>query len=400
MKILQLCKKFPYPVKDGESLAIMQLSHSLQQIGNEISLLAMNTSRHLYKGDTLPEEAEHYVSIEKVDVDNSIRFSSAIKNLFSDTSYHISRFISPAFENKLTQMLRHNQYDMVILETLVPAIYLPIIRKHSNAKIIMRSHNVEHEIWERIAKNSPFFPKKWYISLMAKRLKAFEVNHMNNYDFFAAISQKDLDAFRKSGMEIPAAAIPIGIDKKNYMPDYRQYTKKWSIGFIGSLDWQPNKEGLWWFLKKIWIRLSEKYPDLELHIAGRNTPPEFMNMNKKNVFVHGEVDDAKAFINQHPIMIVPLKSGSGMRVKILEGMALGRVVITSRMGLEGIHAKHEKEILIANSLEEYMKAFEFCNNERERWLEIGKNAEQLIHRDFDSLNIAKNLMAHITAIPS
>ncbi len=399
MRILQLCKKFPYPAKDGESLAVMHLSKSLKEVACEIGLLSMNTSRHRFEENSFPEQSNHYSFIELVDVDNNIYIKDAILNIFSKESFHISRFISEAFSNKLIEILSGKEFDFVQLETLVLAAYIPIIRKYSNAKILMRSHNVEFEIWERITQNTGFFPKKWYLSLLAKRLKGFEIKQMNQYDLFAAISEKDLNRYKNLGLKKPAIYIPIGIGKKDYIPNYKVFENNISISFIGSLDWRPNLEGLNWFINHIWDKISEAHPEIEFHIAGRNTPKEILDLKKKNIFVHGEVDDAKSFINDHPIMVVPLKSGSGMRVKILEGMALGRVVITSTLGLEGISAKEKKEVLIADGIEEYIQAIDYCKKNKSQILEIGKNAENFILEQFDEINIAlklKNKMEEIS----
>ncbi len=391
IKILQLCKKFPYPSKDGESIAIKTLSHSLVELGCEMDLLSMNTSKHKFEGNTFPEGASHYSLIEFVEVDNNIYIKDAILNLFSGASFHISRFISEDFKKKLIELLSSKKYDFIQLETLVLAAYIPTIREHSKAKIMMRSHNVEFEIWERIKNNTTFPIKKWYLSLLVRRLKKFELSQINLYDLFLSITQKDLDYYKKLGLNIPSLNIPIGINKKNYFPDYSSFLKKNKINFIGSLDWQPNLEGLSWFLEHVWHKTIKEYPDMEFHIAGRNTPKSLLDLREKNIFVHGEVDDAKAFINECPIMIVPLRSGSGMRVKILEGMALGRVVITSSIGMEGIPAIHQKEILIADTPEEYVTAIRFCMEGKEQMEQIGKNAEIFIQENFDTLNISKRL---------
>ena len=150
MKILQLCKKFPYPLKDGESIAVSYLSKALHKQGCEISLLSMNTSKHYTDVSALPADYNQYEQIEVVDVDNSIKISEAFLNLFSKESYHVSRFISKEFEAKLVEMITCTDYDVIQLETLYLTPYIDIIKKHSNAIVAMRAHNIEHEIWDRI----------------------------------------------------------------------------------------------------------------------------------------------------------------------------------------------------------------------------------------------------------
>ncbi|MGK0389951.1 MAG: glycosyltransferase involved in cell wall biosynthesis [Maribacter sp.] len=392
MHILQLCKKFPYPVKDGESLAISYLGKALHHLGCKVSLLAMNTIKHHADIEAASSLMSHYQSINVIEIDNRLKPKDAFLNLFSKESYHISRFESEAYGQQLIDLLTNNEFDLIQLETLYLAPYIPTIRQYSKAKIIMRSHNVEHEIWERITANTTFGPKKWYLSLLTEKLRRYEVSRLNDYDLFAAITQRDLERYVKMGFQGASANIPIGIDIKDYHADFSVFNKNLSISFIGSLDWMPNIEGLKWFLDKIWDDLQEKYPNISFHIAGRNTPDWLHQLQQKNVIVHGEVEDAHAFINAHPIMVVPLQSGSGMRVKILEAMALGRVVITTSIGVEGIHAIHQKEVLIADDKADFIQVMNYCKNNADQLINIGKNAQKFIGNEFDNIEIAKKLL--------
>lgn len=391
MKILQLCKKFPYPLKDGESIAVTYLSKALNQLGNEVTLLTMNTKKHYFNISELPADYDQYQSIHFTDVDNEVKPFDAFLNLFSDDSYHISRFISITFEQKLIEILKAEEFDVVQIETVHLAPYIPIIRRYSEAKISMRSHNVEFEIWQRIADNTRFFPKKWYINHLTKKLKKYEVDQLQNYDMMVAITQRDLDFFKKLGYKNKGVVTPIGLDINDYQPNYDTYNKAPSLSFIGALDWMPNYEGLMWFLENVWDRLIERFPSLKFHIAGRHTPPSLMNLKKKNVIVYGEIPDAGKFINQHSIMVVPLLSGGGMRAKILEGMALGKVVLSTRLGLEGIAGQHQQDVLIADTPEAIIENIAFALDDKIRLQTIGRNAREFITENFDNLNIARRL---------
>lgn len=398
MKILQLCKKFPFPLKDGESIAITNLSKALNDLGCEVSLLSMNTKKHYFDVSKLPSDFNHYYAIHEVEIDNELKLKDAFFNLFSKDSYHISRFVSKDFELALKRILRKNEFDIIQLETLYLAPYIPVIRKYSNAIISMRAHNVEHEIWERIAGNTGFFPKKWYLKYLTGKLKNYEIKHLNEYDLLVPITDRDLGKFRKMGYKNGVAVTPIGIDQEDYTPDFSSFNKELSISFIGSLDWMPNQEGLQWFLENIWQKAIKKFPDLSLHVAGRNTPKWMLNMDIKNVTFHGEVPCASTFINQHQIMVVPLLSGSGMRAKILEGMALGRVVLTTKIGLEGIDARDKKEVLVADKVDEFIEAIEYCYQKKENLYRIGHNALEFVSRNYDNLQIATKLASSYKAL--
>ncbi len=398
MKILQLCKKFPFPVKDGETIAVSYLSKALYELGCDISLLAMNTKKHHYDISSLPKELDHYTEVHATDLDNELKAFDAFKNLFSKESYHISRFCCDKFEEQLVKMLTANDYDVIQLETLYLAPYISTIRKYSNASIAMRSHNVEHEIWQRISANTQSIPKRKYLQYLTKKLKRFEQEQLNEYDILLPITKRDLAIFKKMGFNKAAKVVPIGLDGRDYMANDKSFKEHLSLSFIGSLDWMPNLEGLQWFLKEVWPQLHKQYPTLEFHIAGRNTPQWMFNMNLPKITVHGEIPCARSFINEHSVMIVPLLSGSGMRAKILEGMALGKVIISSSIGLEGIDAENRAEVLFADNADEFLKAVEYCYSSNGQLKNIGQRAQVFISREYDNLTIARQLMEAYKAL--
>jgi len=163
MRILQLCKKFPFPLKDGESIAVTALSRSMKALGHEVHLLAMNTSKHYFPKEKLPKAFNHYASIHDVKVDNRVKPLQALWHLRGTASYHIARFCSSDFEKKLVKLLRQTEFDVIQLETPYLSPYIPAIRKYSDAVVSMRAHNVEFEIWERISQNTALWPKRWYL---------------------------------------------------------------------------------------------------------------------------------------------------------------------------------------------------------------------------------------------
>lgn len=392
MKILQLCKKFPFPLKDGESIAVTHLSRALNDLNCEVTLLSMNTTKHFCDIPRLPKTFNHYKNIHAVTVNNNTNWVSAFLNIFSKDSYHITRFISKKFEAKLIEVLKSETFDVIQLETPILSDYIPVIEKHSKALIAMRSHNVEYEIWDRFAENQRFLPLKWYLKQAADKLRFYEQKHLNNYDLVLGLTQRDLKILKKEGLAKPNAVIPIGLDVRDYKADFSSYKNKPSISFIGSLDWMPNQEGLGWFLENVWDELKSKFPELTLHVAGRHTPKWVKNVSRDGVIIHGEVPDAIEFINKHSVMIVPLFSGSGMRVKILEGMALGKVVVSTELGLEGIDAKDGEEVLISNSVKEYIDNISDILENPKKMPAMGLRAQELAASSYDNLQIGKKLV--------
>jgi polysaccharide biosynthesis protein PslH len=398
MKILQVCKKFPFPLKDGESIAMTYLAKALCELGHNVSLLSMNTSKHWVDLAVLPSGFDHYTSMHMVPVDNRIKVVAMAKNLFSDRSYHAERFVHASFYNKIREILSKESFDIIQLESPYLAPYISVIRELSGAKIVLRSHNVEYEIWERIAVNSSPL-KRWYLQTITPRLKQFEITHLADYDLVAGITERDLDQFRALGLHSPTVFLPIGLDVRDYRPDYKPYRRPLSLSFIGSLDWMPNVEGLEWFLEEVWQPfVVPNMPELHLHIAGRNTPDWLKNLSMPGITVHGEVPDARTFINRHAVMIAPLLSGGGMRAKILEGMALGRTVISTTIGIEGIAAQHQRDALVADTPQAFYQAIRWCAEQGGNLQQVGQHARQMCTTQFDNLAIGQRLVDAYNAL--
>jgi glycosyltransferase involved in cell wall biosynthesis len=393
MKILQLCKKFPYPLKDGESIAVTYLSKAFCDLGCEVTLLSMNTSKHYFDVSNVPNDFDHYKSMHTILIDNRLKWHKAFLNLFSKDSYHISRFISTDYEKKLIEILSQETFDVIQLETMYLTPYIDTIRKHSKAVISLRAHNIEFEIWERITSNTSSIPKKIYLNHLTKKLKKYELNNLNKYDYLVAISDRDLFKFKSLGYKNGAISTPIGINISEYgsVTSLKEVNKK-SLCFIGAMDWMPNQEGLDWFLNEVWPKVREIHSDAELHIAGRNTPPEILNLNIKGLIVHGEIEDSKTFMLEHTAIIVPLFSGSGMRVKIIEGMALGKCIISTSIGMEGINVAHNHEILVADTAKEFLDIIDDIFSNSENSLKIGRDAQKYVSKMYDYKKVAKDLL--------
>ena len=160
----------------------------------------MNTSKHYVNLDEINGELSYYREIHCVEINNQVNPVGAFSNLFTSKSYHVSRFESNDFAEKLKALLQQHEFDIIQLETLFLAPYLEIIRKYSDAMVVMRAHNVEHEIWERIGSNTRFLPKKWYINYLSQKLRKFEIDKLNDYDFLVPISDADLKKFPSTGI--------------------------------------------------------------------------------------------------------------------------------------------------------------------------------------------------------
>ena len=395
MKILILSKKFPYPLKEGEPIAISYLSRSLSNIDCSVSLFVLNTSKHFFDIDKFPEAKNYFHKIYSSYTNNHINILGALKSILKNESYLLSRFYSKQYDEQLKTILKENQFDVIQLETIYMAHYIPTIRKYSQSLIAIRTHNVEHLIWNRVAKMTSNLAKKWYLKYQNRSLRKFELEKINQCDLLVSITLDDLEKFRKLGFKKEGISIPVGINIKEYDTQFLPENDQQSIAFIGALDWMPNQDGVLWFINKVWPKIKSAFPKMEFHIAGKNTPKWINEYAKNGVVVHGEVPDAKAFIKQHPVFVAPLYSGSGIKIKILEAMALGRAVVTTNIGVEGIPAKNEKHLYIADSAEEFASSIKTCFSDNIELLKIRKAGRVFIKEEFDSDYLAKKIEAKI-----
>lgn len=390
MNILLLCNKSPYPPSEGGPMAMNSIVDGLIGAGHKVKILAVNSEKYHIKEKDIPLQYKEKTGIELVDVDLRIKPIEAFKNLFSDKSYHVERFISEDFRNKLIDILKRDKYDIVQLEMIYMAPYIETIRANSDALIVLRAHNVEHLIWDRIAKKTSFPPKKWYINHLVRTLKKYELNVINQVDGIAAITYRDA-AFFRGETAVPVVDIPYGVNPEDFTPDYNVNDNP-TLYHIGSMNWMPNEEGIRWFIKNIWDKLQTREPGLKLNLAGRHMPKWLMNLRKKNINVLGEVPDAKEFIKSNDVAIVPLLSGSGIRIKIIESMAMGKTVITTMVGAEGIQYSEYNNIIIADSPAKMVEKICRLIKDPEEIKRIGKNARKLVEDIYDNKKIIDRLL--------
>ncbi len=390
MRILLLCNKPPYPASEGGPMAMNSIITGLLEAGHQVKVLAINSEKYNVKESDIPEEYKRKTGIELIDIDLTVKPLNAFLNLFTRKSYHAERFISEDFKKRLAEVLDKEQFDVVQLEVLFMAPYVETIRRHSKAMIVLRAHNVEHKIWERIAKDTKSPLKRWYINHLAKTLKEFELNALETVDGVAAITRKDAAFFRKYCSK-PVIDIPFGVYPEQFDPKY-EIEGKPKFYHIGSMNWMPNEEGIRWFVDEVLPKTVEKVPDFVYHLAGRSMPEWLTSMKNPHVDVVGEVPDAKEFVTNHDVAIVPLLSGSGIRIKIIESMALGKTVITTRVGAEGILYDEEVNIIIAENKAKMVEAIRSLNENPETAVRIGQAARKLVEETYDNRKIIARLL--------
>lgn len=364
------------------------LMHGLSKKGHDVQVLAVNTPKHFQKDDVLKGIAP----LKTVFIDTRISAVDAFLNLFKSIPYNVERFVSKEFEQALIELLQNNDFDVIHVEGTFVAYYIDIIRRYTKAPVVLRAHNVEYLIWQRLAANESNGLKKIYLKYLSSKLKSFERTYFSKYNVIAGITKEDNQRLEQLGVPTAKEFIPAGVQLDRFKIDPNIKPKANSMFIISSLNWLPNLEGLEWFVKKVWPQAKKNNPLLELHIAGKDTPEAVQQLAGNGIVVHGYVEDASVFMQQYDLMLVPLLSGGGMRLKIIEGMALSKCILTSDIGAEGIACEQGKDILRFNNPEQWIESISDYFSRPENYSSIGPNARKVIVEQYDNDKVVDRLV--------
>lgn len=400
MKILFVCNKMPYPPKDGGQIATFSMIRGMAEAGHTVTVAVINTPKHYYDLNAMPADVRALADFHAVDVDTDLHAKDALVNLlFSREPYTATRFNNPDFAYLLRKLCREKTFDIVQLEGLYLCAYISIFRTYTSATIAYRAHNVEYEIWQRLASETRFLPKAWYLKNLAKRVERYEREAVNQYDCLVPISERDAATYARLGNTKPVFTAPAGIFVNDRPKPEQTVTDKPTLFHIGALDWAPNTQGILWFLEHCWPTLRKLYPWLEFHVAGRHAAQSFIDaIDLEGVVYDGEVPDAYTYMSSHTIMLVPLLAGGGMRIKILEGLAAGKAIVSTSIGAEGIPAQPSVEMSIADSPQDFIAGIQNLIDEPQRISEMGDKAIAFVTREFDNAAIIRRLTTFYSSL--
>ncbi len=350
MHILQVSPRVPFPLHDGGAIGIYNITKGLLEAGHRVTMLAINTPKHHQPNDVLAHLGPAF-RLVTVDVNTNLKPAKALRNLlFSRLPYNVARFISPDVIQALVNLIQTETFDVIQYEGTFVAWYHEWLDSEELTPVgsitMLRAHNIEYVIWGRLAEGerNPF--KNWYLRDLSGRMRRFERHYLPLFDGIAAITDEDAARLRALGCQQPIAIVPAAVELSDFRPDPAARPRPRTVFMIGSLNWLPNLEGLDWLLHEVWPAAHAEMPELELHVAGSHPPARLLAPRQDNVFVHGFVASAADFIRQHELMLVPLLSGGGMRIKIIEGMAAGKAILSTTVGAEGVAATDGASIVL------------------------------------------------------
>ena len=392
MKVLILCHKPPYPAIDGGCVAIKNMAENLLGLGYEVNIISLATFKHPFVPSAYPEGFLERTNFKAVDIDIKLNVLDAFSNLVTSDSYNISRFFASNVENELKDALAQFRPDCVFLESLFMGPYLSTVRNFDrNIKVVLRSHNLEYLIWQRHKENSNNPLKKLYLGLLVNQLRDYEFDILKQVDGVLSISPLDKKHYlEKTELQAPLEVISLGIDiDTSEIPEIKPN----AFFHLGAMDWEPNKQGLQWFLENVWPKIIAHSPDATLTLAGKDISNYQLPSaaEGKNVHIVEKVNDAKSFMTSHGIMLVPIIIAGGIRIKIIEGMSYGVPVVSTIIGAEGLNAKDGEEIMTADCADHMAsKAIQLISDPT-TLANIRRKGLNFAKQNFDNESIKKKL---------
>ncbi len=367
MRILHLCNKVPFPGRDGSSLAMESLIRLEASLGHQVHVVALNTEKHWVEHPASPIQG---VTLEAVSASTKPSVGTALANLFSRASYYASRFWTPEVSEVVRT--RAKTADVVVFDSLFMAVYLDEV---GSVPTVLRAHNVEHAIWMRGLSDEPWF-RRGYVALQAKRLKIWESQVAQRVDRIWAISPEDARWFHDFG--------PVHTLACTYDPVHGSWPESGASApkayHLGALDWTPNVRGMKWFLDQVAPHLHHAEVDVYSRLWPFGSAPKG---------VHYRADQPN--FADYGMFIAPIRSGSGMRIKLLEAMARGKAIVTTSLGAEGLNAIHGTHLLLADSPTEFAAAMDQLHHNAELRTKLGAAAARHARMHFSDQSAAEGI---------
>lgn len=386
MRVLLVCHKPAFPTVDGGTFDSAGLARSLADAGYDVELLAMAGTGWREEASPAP------VTQEIVRVDSSVRALGALTTLIRGEADAVARYRSSAFAGRLEARLRAGDFDVVQIDGTATGQYLPTIRTASGARVILRAHNDEADLWRQRSRTRPLF-ERVFLGTHARRLRVIERRLWLSVDGIAAITE-DLRAACAEGGARHVACIPVPQKVADTASPLTH-----NVLHIGPLDWWANRLGLSWFLDSVWPLIRATRPDMELRVAGRGSVEFTAPWRSSGVVADGEVPDAADYMRRGGILVAPTLQGSGMPVKVAQGLSLGKAIVATSVGARGLGVRPSRDLLIEDAPAAFAAAV--CRLAADRGLadSLGRSALEFARTRLDSRVVAARLAALYDALP-
>lgn len=379
MKILILDEEFPYPTNTGKRTRSFNLYSRLAKI---------YSVRYIGYGVDGSESADALTKagLEQVAVATTIQakegfrfYLKLLENILSPLPYIVTSHYSRCYQDAVNISLRDFNPDVIICEWTP---YVQYVKHVTSVKIIVSTHNVEADIWQRYSENESSRLKRWYILKQWRKVELFERDALRHVSAATAVSQLDRDRFISWQPNLPIKLVPNGVDL-SYFHAAPQPENRTHLVFTGSMDWRPNQDAARYFVRDIFPLVQDVYPEIQCTFVGRSPPPDIQALEKlPGVQITGTVDDVRPYIERAAVYIVPLRVGGGSRLKILEALAMSRAVVSTSVGAEGLDVTHGVNLLLADEPIRFAAAIMKLIEDQDLCKELAIHGRQLVERQY------------------
>jgi glycosyltransferase involved in cell wall biosynthesis len=349
-KILFVTTRIPYPPWEGHQIRTYNLLKRVCE-DHDVHLVSF------VRKDEDAAHAEHLETICKsVDLieipadKNKFKFFSVLlAGVLTEIPFVVRKYYSPEMEQKLKIVIDHMAPDLVHFDMLPLAQYLPLC---SGIPTVLNDHNVESLLVQRRAESATSLPQKVFFSNQSNKLEKFEEYAVRNATEVLACSHDDVSILSDMGDGKTVHMIANGVDTEAFVPSDAVKIDPHKIIFVGGMGWFPNKDGMNFFIREALPLIVERNPQTQVTVVGKPAGLNIPEAMRDHVTATGFVDDFRPLVHEAGVYILPLRVGSGTRLKLLEAMAMGKAIVSTTIGAEGVELIHEKSILLADSPEQ------------------------------------------------
>jgi len=358
MRILWLKSDLLLPLDKGGKLRTWHLMRHLAR-RHEITYLAFREPEQPAANvEGMKEVASRVETITRSEpTKGTLRFyADAALHLLDPLPYAVGKYRSAEYRRRLARLLDEERFDLIVCDFLFPAVNLP---KRLPCPAVMFTHNVESEIWRRHAETKSDAIGRLLYGAQYRRMLRYERRMLARFDGILAVSDADRETFARlypGAIAQPAHVVPTGVDTEYFAPSAGSQQPARLI-FTGSMDWLPNEDAMIYFCRDVLPAIRAEVPDVALTIVGRTPTPAVKKLaEERGVTVTGRVDDVRPFMRDASVYIVPLRIGGGTRLKIFEAMAMGKAVVSTTIGAEGLPVTDGEHVLLADDPATFARA--------------------------------------------
>ena len=387
MNLLWLNAGILLPLDKGGKLRTWHLMRHLAR-HHEISYLSFSDASETGADRRgMREVASDLVTIPRSEpAKGTVKFYlHASRYLVDRVPYAVAKYRSAAYRRAIEQLLNDRQFDAIVCDFLPPVVNLP---DKLPCPAILFTHNVESEIWRRHAENAGNRAARLLLSEQRRRMARFERDALSRFDLVLAVSDTDRQTFGRlypGALRTPAHVVQTGVDTAYFAPvSGTSPGRRAHLVFTGSMDWLPNEDAMQYFVREILPRIRQVEPEATLSIIGRSPTPTVKRLaDIAGIEVTGRVDDVRPHIAAGAVYVVPLRIGGGTRLKIFEAMAMGKAVVSTTVGAEGLPVTPGGNIVIADEPARFAQAVIHLIRDQDARVRVETAARRLVVERYD-----------------